>query len=205
MKRALALILVVFATPLALLTSPAYAQIELTEVDPPDGAMLDLPPSKISLCFSQPANLEEGLFRFRHPLADDRILVLPVTVTPDEDGQCVEVTPGYPQDQPAGEYLLEWRVTAVEGEEEGSGTIRYQVGERVSPDETPPPATPSSGGAQAGTGDDDDSDILLIAVITIAAVGGAAVLTTLGYILRRRIGFEPHRPPTDDDGGGGGH
>lgn len=205
MKRALALILVVFATLLALLTSPAYAQIELTEVDPPDGAMLDMPPTKISLCFSQPANLNEGVFRFRHPLPDDRILVLPVTVTPDEDGMCVEVTPGYPQDPPAGEYLLEWRVTAVEGEEEGSGTIRYQVPERVSPDETPSPTPPPSGDAQVRTGDDDDSDIFLIAVIAIAAVGGVAVLATLGYLLRKRIGFEPHRPPTDDDGDGGGH
>ena len=42
-------------------------------------------------------------------------------------------------------------------------------------------------------------DILFLALITIACVGGAAVLFTLGYLVRRRIRYDPHRPPEGDD------
>jgi len=53
--------------------------------------------------------------------------------------------------------------------------------------------------------DDDGPDVLLTALLTTAGFGGAAVLFTLGYLLRRRIGFDPHRPPEDDEDGGGEH
>ena len=118
MKPAVALLL----AALALLAAPAYAQIELTEADPRDGARLDAPP-------------------------------------------------GAP-------------------------------GESDAPESSQPPAQ----GADADTedGDDDDGpDILLMALVTIAIAGGAAVLFTLGYLLRRRIGFEPHRPPEDREEGEG--
>ncbi|KKK50993.1 hypothetical protein LCGC14_3119470, partial [marine sediment metagenome] len=49
MKPAVALLLVA----LALLPAPAYAQIELTEADPRDGARLEAPPGTIHLCFSE--------------------------------------------------------------------------------------------------------------------------------------------------------
>ena len=103
---------------LALLVSPAYAQIELTEADPHDGARLDAPPE-----------------------------------------------------------------------------VRGESG-----------ATEPSQGVDAETedvDDDDGPDILLTALITIASAGGAAVLFTLGYLLRRRIGFEPHRPPEEREEGEG--
>ncbi len=53
--------------------------------------------------------------------------------------------------------------------------------------------------------DDDGPDVLLMALLTTAGIGGAAVLFTLGYLLRRRIGFDPHRPPEGDEDGGGEH
>ncbi len=123
MKLAAALLLVA----LALLASTAYAEtepIELTEVDPPDGARIDAP---------------------------------------------LEV-----------------------------------LGEGGPPAPSPSPAQ----GVEAETeeGDDDDGpDILLTALITTASAGGAALLFTLGYLLRRRIGFEPHRPPPSDEDEGGEH
>ncbi len=201
MKPALALLLLALATALAFSASPAYAQIELTEADPPDGASLDAPPDVVHLCFSQPAIIEDNTtFEFGFQMPDGRGLGLRIVF--QSDGECVDVHVGLPDERPAGEYTLEWQVTAAEGDEEGSGTLRFQVSAgdtpvpppSPTPGETPPPVTPSP--------DDDGPDILLLALITIASVGGAAVLLTLGYFLRRRIGYEPHRPPEGDEGGG---
>jgi methionine-rich copper-binding protein CopC len=209
MKPALALLLLALAAALAFSASPAYAQIELTEVDPPDGASLNAAPDVVHLCFSQPVNIEDvASFDFGYQMPDGRSLGLRIVFQPD--GECVDVHPGLPDERPAGEYTFEWQVTAAEGDEEGSGTLQFQVTESSTTTpaptqgETPPPVTPSpEGGTVTGdSGDDDGPDILLLALITIASVGGAAVLFTLGYFLRRRIGYEPHRPPEGDEGGG---
>ncbi len=118
MKPAVALLLVA----MALLASPAYAQIGLTEADPGDGARLDAPPELLG-----------------------------------------EIGALGPSQSPAQD---------VDAETED-------------------------------VDDDDGPDILLMALITIAIAGGAAVLFTLGYLLRRRIGFEPHRPPEAREEGDG--
>jgi methionine-rich copper-binding protein CopC len=217
MKPALALLLLALAAALAFSASPAYAQIELTEADPPDGALLDAPPDIVHLCFSQPVNVQDNTtFDFGYQMPDGRNLGLRIVFQPD--GECVDVHPGLPDERPAGEYTFEWQVTAAEGDEEGSGTLRFQVsagGTPVpppspTPAETPLPVTPSPEG-DAGTGDADDDDgaeilglslIFALPLITAVVVGGAAVLFTLGYFLRRRIGYEPHRPPEGGEGGG---
>jgi methionine-rich copper-binding protein CopC len=211
MKPALALLLLALAAALAFSPSPAYAQIELTEVDPPDGASLNSAPDVVHLCFSQPVNIDDqASFDFVYQIPDGRSLGLRIAF--QTDGECVDVYPGLPDERPAGEYTFEWQVTAAEGDEEGSGTLQFQVSESSTataapsptPGETPPPVTPSpEGGTETGdAGDDDGPDILFLALITIASVGGAAVLFTLGYFLRRRIGYEPHRPPEGDEEGG---
>ena len=209
MKPALALLLLALAAALAFSTSPAYAQIELTETDPADGATLDAAPEVVHLCFSQPVNIEdETSFSFTYLMPDSRALGLRIVFQPD--GECVDVHAGLPEERPAGEYTFEWQVAAAEGGEEGSGTLQFEVSENITvtpaPTPTPsdtPPVTPSpEGGTENGDADDDDGpDILLVALITIGSVGGAAVLFTLGYFLRRRIGYEPHRPTEGDEGG----
>jgi methionine-rich copper-binding protein CopC len=211
MKPALALLLLALAVALAFPASPAYAQIELTEADPPDGTLLDAPPDVVHLCFSQPVNNEDkASFDFSYQMPDGHRLGLRIAF--QTDGECVDVYPGLPDERPAGEYTFEWQVTAAEGDEEGSGTLQFQVSESSTatpapsptPGETPPPVTPSpeAGTVTGDAGDDDGPDILLLALITTASVGGIAVLFTLGYFLRRRIGYEPHRPPEGDEGGG---
>ncbi len=208
MKTALALLLLALASALAFPASPAHAQIELTETDPPDGAELDAPPDVVHLCFSQPVIIEDNTtFAFNYEMPDGRKLGLRIVF--QTDGECVDVYPGLPDERPAGEYRFDWQVTAAEGDEVGSGTLRFQVttGSTPAPSPlpgTPVPETPSPDG-EAGTedGDDDGPDILFVALITIASVGGAAVLFTLAYLLRRRIGYEPHRPPEGDEGGEG--
>lgn len=74
------------------------------------------------------------------------------------------------------------------------------LGESGAPE---PSQSPAQGvDAETEDGDDDDGpDILLITLITVAVFGGAAVLTSLLYLVRRSIGFEPHRPPEGDESG----
>ena len=214
MKRALTPTLIALGlVALASLASAAYAQterIELTEANPPDGALLNAPPETVLLCFSQ---LIRGDFRISYKLPSGQNLGLRIAFLPN--GRCLDVQPTLPDDPPDGEYTLEWQVTAAEGGEGGSGELLFQIGEGGSPpsspppitSETPPPATPPAGGGPdtADAGDDSGPDILLTALVTTASVGGAAVLLTLGFLLRRRIGFEPHRPPPSDEDEGGEH
>ena len=146
MKPALALLLLALAAVLAFPASPAYAQIELTEADPPDGARLDAPPDVVHLCFSEPVKIDDNTtFDFSYQMPDGRNLGLRIVF--QTDGECVDVYPGLPDERPAGEYTLEWQVTAAEGDEEGSGTLHFQVSAggtatpapSPTPGETPPP------------------------------------------------------------------
>jgi hypothetical protein len=74
----------------------------------------------------------------------------------------------------------------------------------AAPQETRPSLTPSpeAGGAVVDASD-DRPDILFLALITTAAAGGAAVLFTLAHLLRKGIGYEPHRPPEGGEEGDG--
>jgi methionine-rich copper-binding protein CopC len=191
---ALALLLAALAAALAFPATPAYAQIEITEADPPDGAHLNAPPDVVHLCFSQPVNIEDNTaFRFRYQMPNGRSLGLRIVF--QRDGECVDVDPGLPDEYPVGEYTFAWQVTAAEGDEVGSGTLRFQIGAGE---------TPSPDGSQGtGDADDDGPDILFLALITTASVGGVAVLLTLGYLVRRRIGYEPHRPSEGGEEGEG--
>lgn len=214
MKQAVSLILVALTAALVLPTSPTHAQVELTEIDPPDGAELEAPPEVVRICFSEPVVIDDPeAFDFAYIMPDGRALGRRAAF--QSDGLCADVFPGLPEERPAGEYSIEWRLTAAESGEESIGTIRFEVtesstrtpapsptqGGTPAADETPPPAT--GGGLDAGDeGGDDGPDILLLALITTAVVGGAAVLFTFAYLLRRRIGYDIHRPPEggeDDD------
>ncbi len=211
MKRALILTLLALGlTALASLTPAAFAQtepIKLTESDPPDGARLLAPPETVHICFSQ---IIRGDFRISYKLPSGPNPDLRTTFLPD--GRCLDVQPTLPDDPPQGEHTLAWQVAAAAGAEEGAGELRFLIGERVaaavaSPtaDDTTPPATPPADETTSDSGDDGNApDILLTALVTTASVGGAAILLTLGYLLRRRVGFEPHRPPPSDEDGGEG-
>jgi len=185
---------------LALTVLPAQAQIQLTETEPPDGAQLDAPPEVIHVCFSQPVNFDDVTsWRFGLKMPDGTFRGLRTEFK--IDGTCANVHPGLPQERPAGEYTFEWHVTAAEGGEEGSGSLRYQVTRASVASPTPAPTAAPTVGPGGGGQEDGGPDILLIALLTTATGGAAAVLLTLGYLLRRRIGYEPHRPPADGDEG----
>jgi len=204
---AASLVAALAAGPLGL-ASPARAQPQLVESDPPDGAVLTEPPDLIHLCFSQP--LKED-FRFSYQPPDGRLTA--VSFVFGQGSRCVDVLPLLPEDTPPGEHKLEWRVKAAEGDEEVAGTLRFQVSKSGTPVPSPSPTpllveTPTAGATETASGGPEPEeggggpDILLTALLTIAVAGGAAVVATLGYVLRRAIGFDPHRPPEDEEGGG---
>ena len=66
-----------------------------------------------------------------------------------------------------------------------------------SPGVTNTPASPTETGEPNGVideGDDSDVDILRLALLTIGAAGAAGVIALIGYLIRKRIGYEPHAP-----------
>jgi len=118
------LVLVALATVMVAALPPATAdaQFQVTEIDPPDGGELDVPPEFVHLCFSQAANVEDSeSFNFDYQLPNGRRLGLRIVFR--ADGSCVAVYPGLPDDYPAGEHLFNWRVTAAAGGEETSGSL----------------------------------------------------------------------------------
>jgi methionine-rich copper-binding protein CopC len=212
LRRAIIALLALGAA-MAIPVPPAHAQVELTEANPPDGAQLERAPDVVHLCFSEPVNIDDTTtFAFSYEMPEGRHLGLRIVFQPD--GECADVYPGLPDERPAGDYTFEWQVTAAAGDEEGSGTLHFDVTASSTASESPSPTpggiTPAAtaspeGGAETGdNGNGGGPDILFLALITIASVGGAAVLFTMGYLLRRRIRYEPHRPP-EDEGQGEGH
>ncbi len=56
-------------------------------------------------------------------------------------------------------------------------------------------ATPSpDDGEVIDEGEDSDVDILRLALLTIGAAGAAGVIALIGYVIRKRIRYEPHTP-----------
>lgn len=56
---------------------------------------------------------------------------------------------------------------------------------------TPTPAVINGNDEEDGG---SDVDILRLALLTIGASGIAGVLALIGYVVRKRIGYEPHAP-----------
>lgn len=220
------------AIPLALMVgallllqpSSADAKPEITYIFPSDGDVLAEPPPVIRLCFANPVDITDlhlgGDFAFSVIMPNG--IGLGLRIVFQRDGLGVDIQSGIPDDAPDGEWLFEWRVRDAEGEKEvASGTLHFTVDPEGSPvpDEPPescgprppdagttPGATPSAtpdSGSENGDGD-DGPDILAISLITAAAVIGLAALGLVLYLVRRRIGFFPHKPPSGE-GGGGGH
>ena len=193
LAAALALALV---GPLAGLPPSARAQVELTEVDPPDGAQLASPPKQVHLCFSEPVHAEDVPRQFSFDYLQPDGVGLGIRIVFQPGGECVDVEPGLPDNPQEGEYTLEWKVTARETAETGSGTLHYLVGD-VTPTATGSPA--AGGGDSNGDG---APDILLIALLAIGIAGGAVVLGALLFFFRRAVGREPSGPPEDGEGSG---
>ena len=125
---------------------PAHAQVELVEANPPDGATLELP-GKINLCFSQEIG---GDFVLAYRLPDGQEASLSTSFDPN--GRCLDIEPRLSAGATGGVHTLDWRVNSVAGDEQGSGTLSYNVGEEGVPLSLPsptalptlPPGTPGA-------------------------------------------------------------
>jgi hypothetical protein len=53
--------------------------------------------------------------------------------------------------------------------------------------------------------DDDDPDILLLALLTIGGAAALGVLGLIAYLIRRRVGHDPHAPTAADSDSGNHH
>ena len=69
----------------------------------------------------------------------------------------------------------------------------------LAPGETAAPTEAPDDG-EAVDDEDDDPDILLLALLTIGIIGALGGVAIIGFVIRRRVGFDPHKPgPGADD------
>lgn len=199
-------------------TSTIADEPEITFQNPEEGGVLKEPPFVLQMCFKEPVNVNDldkgGDFSFRLIQPNNKGLGMRIVFQPD--GYGVAIYPGLPTEEvPEGEWTWEYRLTdraqptdAIEGEvkfevnsAEGSvivsATPPVCLGRGTTPVPTAPHAsvtpTPENGGTTTEDGG-DDVDILRLALLTIGAAGVAAVLALIGFVIRRRIGYEPHAP-----------
>jgi hypothetical protein len=158
----------------------ARAEPQLTEASPKYGDVLDSLPQFLHLCFSEPAKVDDSKdWKFDVLTPDRQALGLRIVFEPS--GNCVDVYPGAPEDPPNGIWTFNWLVRAQSDDSEGSGVIKFQVGELRSGErplvreEGKPGEIDDSGGS---------STVLLVAlgagIALVLAAGGAFVF------LRRR-------------------
>ncbi|HET9476413.1 MAG TPA: hypothetical protein VFP63_02890 [Dehalococcoidia bacterium] len=218
------LLLFVFAAYTGQQATPTLAdEPEITYQYPEDGDVLKEPPFVLQMCFKEPVNVNDldqgGDFSFRLLLPDNRGLGMRIVFQPD--GYGVAIYAGLPDGEiPDGEWTWEYRLTdrvdttdategvvkfevnAAEGKEIVSETPPACLGEGLTPIPTAPDAeatgsvTPTPDVINADDEEDGgtDVDILKLALLTIGAAGIAGVLALIGYVVRKRIGYEPHAP-----------
>jgi methionine-rich copper-binding protein CopC len=155
-------------------TRTAHAEPEVTDSNPPDGAVLEQLPTVLGLCFSE-AVVTEGENPWRLVVRPPAGQSVGLRIVFNTDGNCVDVFPSVPE-KPEGIWQVDWQVRAQSDESEGSGTILFQVG-ALQPGETPLPAP-------VVQDEDDDPSARLIA---LAGVGMLIVVVgAAGLYLRRR-------------------
>jgi len=74
-------------------------------------------------------------------------------------------------------------------------TAAPTIASRASPNVSPRLGPPVVSAQQQPN---NSSDILPKALLTLGVAGAAAALGLIGYLIRKRLGFWPHRPQPDD-------
>ena len=173
----LALTLVAELTPMS-----AWAEPKSTEEDPAYGDVLETLPEFLHLCFSEPVKVDESTdWAFNVVTPEGRALGLRIVFKPA--GDCVDVYPGAPEEPPQGIWTFDWLVHAQADSAEGSGVIKFQLGE-LQPGETPLEKPESGDSTDTAGGDDGGSSTALY----VAVGAGAALILVAGggFALSRR-------------------
>ena len=143
--------------------------------------MIPALPEALHLCFTEPVKVESSDdWRFSVVTATGQTLGIRIEFQPD--GSCVDVFPGAPDPPPEGIWTFDWLVRSQADDSEGSGTIKFQLGQ-LQPGETPLDRPDPPGG---GGGSDDGSSTLL----WIAVGAGAALIlaASAGFVVSGRRG-----------------
>jgi methionine-rich copper-binding protein CopC len=115
-------------------TAPVLGHAELDTADPADGAVLDTPPTTITLTFTE--GLDASKSSFRVVLDGNDV----ATGTADEDGSEAMQATGL--NLAPGDYVIRWTSVADDGHVE-RGRTTFTVTEP-----TPPPASPTPGASE---------------------------------------------------------
>jgi methionine-rich copper-binding protein CopC len=171
--------------------APVLGHAELDTSDPKDGAVLDTPPTTITLTFTEGLDASKSSFR----VGLDGTDVAPGK--PDENGSEGMPAPGL--DLAPGDYVIRWTSAAEDGHLE-RGRLTFTVAEPTPPPASPTPAatdaasiaptptasasaepTPApSASAEPTPVSSSGSDILLPIIAALVIVG------VVGYLVLRR-------------------
>ncbi|HEY8767826.1 MAG TPA: hypothetical protein VIP09_11290 [Dehalococcoidia bacterium] len=206
--------LVLLALVSALSTPPAHAadpQPVLVHQNPAEGEVIQQPAFGIQLCFASPVNFKDmdmgGDFAFTVTEPDglgNRDVFQP-------DGYGITIYPGKPTGETTSQWKFHDRLTSPDAQS-SSGTATASP--TPQPGATTPAAVsaspaPTSGHPSASATPNaspiavgsSSPDILKYSLLTIGAAGAAGVILLIGYLIRRRVGYDPHRekPGSGDD------
>jgi len=182
-RRSLA-VLAALVTLLFLVASPASAHTELTSSTPANGAVVNGPPSTISLTFSEPP-LAEGLAVQVAALDGPQVEVGKPTLK----GSTVTVT--WPATANSGEYSISYRVVADDGHPV-TGQIAFSITAATSSPSavTPSPtaASPSTSAPAAPSPTPTTTQSGSLVGWVIGGIVVAALVVLVVYALLRRRG-----------------
>lgn len=165
----------------AMAPTAVHAEPKLTEAKPAYGDVLEAIPEFLHLCFSEPVKVDDaGDWKFNVKTPQGQALGIRIVFEPS--GSCVDVYPGVPEEPPPGIWTFDWLVLAQADGSEGSGSIKFQMGE-LQPGETP--LDKPNSGVTASDQDDGTATGLLIAIGMGAAL---IIVATGGFIFSRRRG-----------------
>lgn len=157
----------------------AHAEPELAEATPAYGDVIQALPEALHLCFTEPVKVETSDdWAFSVVTPTGQTLGIRIEFRPE--GSCVDVFPGAPDPPPEGIWTFDWLVRSQADDSEGSGTIKFQLGQ-LQPGETPLDRPDSPGG---GDGDDDGSSAVLLVAIGVGAV--VILAASAGFVVSRR-------------------
>jgi len=175
------------ATRLAYLVPAAYAEPKLTEATPAYGDVLQTLPDSLHLCFSEAVKVENSTdWKFNVKTPDGTALGLRIVFKPA--GDCVDVFVGSPEQPPEGIWTFEWLVHAQSDGSEGSGAVKFQLGQ-LQPGETPLEKAKPTASATSDSGNGGGTPVGLF----VAVGAGVALIVVAGggFALSRRRRSSP--------------
>jgi hypothetical protein len=214
----LCLPLVSLALVSALSTPPAHAadsQPVRVYQNPTEGEAIRQPAFGIQLRFSSPDNFKDmdtgGGWAFT--VTEGHRLGFGNRDVFEPDGYGVTIYPAQPIGEITGQWNFHDRLTSADARSSSSPATASPTPE---PGATTPAAVsaspaPTSGHSSVSStpnatspiaaGSSGGPDILKYSLLTIGAAGAAGVILLIGYLVRRRVGYDPHRemPSGGDD------